>query len=351
MADTAEQIQYDKDLASLNELKGIPSLASTYDAALKQFNVKYPNGRPGAAVVDPTKGTGLKAATALGLTKALIDSMPDDTYLAKAWEAYSNDDLVNADKYWKMSKYYLNSSNESQNRYEMKVTRSGVYLKALETYRSEQRVRLAAAGVTLDEATFKMITEDAYLGNLSDIELDAKALQAFNGKLGGSTLELVQSVKEYGASFGIYLTDTQIDQFSKDIFAGKTTIYDIKGKIRNDAASAYPAYASQLKNGTTLDSLASAYKSSMANLLEIDPDSIDYTNPILRGALQYTNPTGGAALQGSGQGAGRGEGQIPMPLWQFEKQVKSDPRWQYTNNARDSIDSMQYKVLKDWGLM
>lgn len=338
MADTAAQIQYDQDLASLEELKVIPSMASTYTAALKQFNIKYPSGRPSADVIDPTKGSGIKTATAQGLTQALIDSMPNDTYLAKAWDAWLKDDNVNADRFWKLSTYYLNSSNTTQDRYEMKVNRNGVYLKELAAYRLEQRARMVSAGLTLDDATFNMITEDAYLGNLTEYELDAKALQAFNGKLGGSTLENIQNLKEYGATFGIYLNDTQIDQYSKDIFAGKTTIYDIKDKIRTDAASAYPVYAQQLKNGTSLDSLASAYKSSMAGLLEIDPDSLDYTNPTLRGALQST------ALGPDGK-------PVAMPLWQFEKQVKNDPRWQYTNNARDTIDSMQYKVLKDWGLM
>jgi hypothetical protein len=221
----------------------------------------------------------------------------------------------------------------------MKITRNGVYLQELAKFRGEQRQRLIAAGITLDDAMFNMITEDAYLGNLSDIEVDAKALQAFSGKIGGTTLEYVQSVKEYGASFGIYLNDAQIDQYSKDIFAGKTTIYDIKDKIRTDAASAYPAFADRIMKGTTLDALASAYKSSMASILEIDADSIGYNDPTLRKALQ-------------GIAGGKGEEYLaPMPLWQFESNLRSDVRWQFTNNGRDSIDSLQYKVMKDWGLM
>jgi TfoX/Sxy family transcriptional regulator of competence genes len=39
------------------------------------------------------------------------------------------------------------------------------------------------------------------------------------------------------------------------------------------------------------------------------------------------------------------------PLWQFEKELRSDSRWQYTDNARDSIDSLTLKVARDMGLV
>ena len=101
-----------------------------------------------------------------------------------------------------------------------------------------------------------------------------------------------------------------------------------------DSASAFPAYASQIEKGVSLEALASAYKSSMANILERDPDSISFEDPYLRRALQYTQD-GKPAIK---------------PLWEFEKELRSTPEWEYTNNARDVIDSLSLKVLRDWGL-
>ena len=72
----------------------------------------------------------------------------------------------------------------------------------------------------------------------------------------------------------------------------------------------------------------------MANILERDPDSISFEDPLLRRALQYT-VDGKPAVK---------------PLWQFEKELRSTTEWEYTNNARDTIDSLSLKVLKDWGL-
>jgi hypothetical protein len=43
---------------------------------------------------------------------------------------------------------------------------------------------------------------------------------------------------------------SQYDKWQTDIFAGNTTIDDLKNKVKTDAASAYPAYADQIMKGT-----------------------------------------------------------------------------------------------------
>jgi hypothetical protein len=330
VADTKEQIAYDQELASLNQMKGIPSLKVAYDAALAAFNKKYPNNRPGTS-----SSTGAKAASSKGLTQALIDSRPDDVNLRLAWEAFLADNLTDAERYWRSSKYFTEVSDLSQSRGETKLGRPGVYTQDLAKYRAAQRVRLAQSGITLSEALFNTVTEDAYLGGLSDQELDVKALAAFQGKIGGNTLSQVNSLKSYANSFGMQYDQNTFDTYSRDIFAGLTTVADVQEKIRMDAASTYPVYKDQIDKGVSLDALASAYKSSMANILEKDPDSIGYNDPILRRALQYIGPDGKPSVK---------------PLWQFEKELRSTPEWEYTNNARDTIDSLSLKVLRDWGL-
>lgn len=330
MADTTAQIAYDEEFAALEKMKGISALRATYEAALAAFKKKYPNGRPLAQ-----DAAGAKLASAKGLTQSLIDSRPNDVNLRLAWEAFLADNITDAERYWRASSYFTEVSDISQTRGETKLGRPGVYAQDLAKYRAAQRVRLAQAGITLNEAIFNTVTEDAYLGGLSDVELDVKALAAFQGKVGGNTLSQVNSLKSYANSFGMSYDQNTFDTYSRDIFAGLTTIADVQEKIRMDAASTYPVYKDQIDKGVSLDALASAYKSSMANILEKDPDSIGYNDPILRRALQYIGPDGKPSVK---------------PLWQFEKELRSTPEWEYTNNARDTIDSLSLKVLRDWGL-
>jgi len=39
------------------------------------------------------------------------------------------------------------------------------------------------------------------------------------------------------------------------------------------------------------------------------------------------------------------------PLWQFEQELRKDPRWNYTNNAQQSLMNTARQVLQDFGLV
>jgi hypothetical protein len=126
-----------------------------------------------------------------------------------------------------------------------------------------------------------------------------------------------------------------LDAWSQGIFAGTTTTDDIQALIRRDSASAFPGYSDQINKGTSVEALASAYKSSMSNILEIDPDTISFNDPTLRRALQYIGTDGKPSVK---------------PIWQFETELRQDPRWEKTDNARKTVDSLSLKVLRDFGL-
>lgn len=280
----------------------------------------------------PVDNKGKIAATAFGITEALIKQYPE---LAKVWELFLADNVTDAKLAYYETDYYKNLSTTSKDRSKLKTSQFGVYTQQLEQYRLTQRKRLIANGINLDDTTFNAITENAFDFGLDDNQLDLKALGAYTGRLGGTALGDVQNLKQYANAFGMTYQDKDYDSWSRNIFSGTTTIEDMQAKIRQDAASAFPVYAEQINKGISVDALASAYKSSMANILEVDPDSIGYTDPTLRKALQNLGPDGKPSVK---------------PLWEFEKELRSDSRWEYTNNARDTIDSLSLKVLRDWGL-
>jgi hypothetical protein len=39
-----------------------------------------------------------------------------------------------------------------------------------------------------------------------------------------------------------------------------------------------------------------------------------------------------------------------MPLWQFENEIRDDPLWRKTNNARESMMTVARQVARDFGL-
>jgi hypothetical protein len=270
--------------------------------------------------------------TTFGLSAALIKAYPELQEVYDLLYGPNKDEAEAKLKYYQTN-YYKSISSTSSDRTLQKESQPGIYANSLEKYKLAQRKRLTTAGVSnVDDATL----EAAYLGGWDDNQLDIKALAGKGTKpLGGDALGTADALKTFANSFGMTYSPSQYDKWSIDIFSGNTTIDELKNKVKTDSASAYPAYSEQILKGVSLDSLASAYRTSIANILEVDPDSVDYNNPFLRRALQNVGPDGKA---------------IVKPIWQFEKELRSSKEWEYTNNARDTMDTLSLKVLKDWGL-
>ena len=279
--------------------------------------------------------------TGFVLTTALIN---DPVYgsgprgLKAVYDMWAAGDETGAINAYFQSDYYLNLGKTAAGRFALSKNQPEVYAQELAAYIATQKRRLGNLGVNVAAKELDEILKGAYDRNFNDAQIDASIAEAgnFGATFGGSTLSTIESLRQFARSYGISYTDAKFKQWGADLFAGRTTDADIQKIIQTEAASAYPAYADQIMNGVSVDALASAYKSSMATILEIDADSIGYNDPTLRKALQYVGPDGKPSNK---------------PLWQFESDLRSDARWQFTNNARDTIDSLQYKVMKDWGLM
>jgi len=278
---------------------------------------------------------GVQTAISYGISEALLAAYPE---LRAIYELFKAGNTGKALEELYKTSYYQNLSPLVKKRKKEQLEQPGVYLDSLDKYKTAARKRLVTAGVKINMTDFDTLAMQAYERGLDDNQFDE--LIRFSGKItgfGGNIIGDTSSLKSYANSFGVgkYLGQAYWDQKSRDLFTGTTTIDDIQDEIRRTAASAFPGYADQINNGISVDSIASAYKGAMANILERDADSITFEDPTLRAALQYIGPDGKPSVK---------------PLWQFEKELRSKPEWEYTNNARDTIDSLSLKVLRDWGL-
>lgn len=287
-------------------------------------------GGPGSATEgDAYVGGESDAINAYGLTLDLLKLFPE---LQDTYDAFIRGDKTGAQLAYYKTNYYKNITDLGQTRAKNKASRPGVYAQEFEAYSVAQRARLSVAGIA-DVSNETL--ETAYLSGWTDKQLDLNALGKVTKNLTGDTLGDTQALKQYADSYGMSYNAMTYDIWSKALFAGTTSIEDMRNKIRQDSASAFPVFADQINAGKSLDSLASAYKSSIANILEKDPDTISWTDPNLRKALQNVDKDGKSIL---------------MPIWQFEKNLRSTTEWEYTDNARDTMDALSLKVLKDWGL-
>jgi len=262
-----------------------------------------------------------------------------DPTLEKAWQAYLAGKMDEFQTLVLASDFYRNNNATARTRKTAQTSQPGVYAKDLDAYKIATKKRLIQNGVQWTPGVEKQV-ELGYQNGMTEDQVDQLIVKSgAMGKLGGNTMSTVSSLQSYANAYGVgnLLNSAYWDTKSTALFAGDTTADDIMNDIKNLSASAYPAYADGIKNNVSLSALASNVTSTVANLLELDPDTVDFNNPLVKRIMGYINPATGK--------------QEVMPQWMVDKTVKSTDDWLYTNNARNTIDSLTTKVFSDWGLM
>lgn len=161
------------------------------------------------------------------------------------------------------------------------------------------------------------------LGNL------AKEAATRKGNIEGSKATTDrQQILDTAFNNGVDISEAQLNGYLASIKAGKT-IDAVQQEIRNIASLGQPeSVAKLIASGTDLATIYAPYKSRMAAVLEIPANQIDMNDSTLRSAIGQAGAT---------------------TLYDYEKALRKDPRWQYTNNARETVSDAALRVLKDFG--
>lgn len=165
------------------------------------------------------------------------------------------------------------------------------------------------------------------------------ARQMKNG-LGGTLGEAERQIRGALEDYGLDFSEAWLARQLNYIATGRTDATAVSNYLRQGAISKYGAYKDELENGMTIRDIAEPYRQLMAKVLEVPDKGLSLSDPTIQKALQFRPPAK----------AGKPGAPAQMPLWQFESQLKADPRWNGTQNAQDSIMAAGRKVLADWGL-
>ena len=160
------------------------------------------------------------------------------------------------------------------------------------------------------------------------------AADAKTGKYKGTAGTTIADLQKTAAANGLDLQGNfgnQISGWLTAIAKGED-VDNIKQQIREVAKLGQPDSIKKLiDNGTDLKTIYAPYRNTMASVLEIqDPESIKLTDPTLRMAI---SPTG------------------ELNLYDYQKALRKDNRWQYTEQARSEVARATKQVLQDFGFM
>jgi hypothetical protein len=198
--------------------------------------------------------------------------------------------------------------------------------------------RALAQGITLDDAAIDDIVGNALSMGLSpasslvDGLIRAKLSYTPGKALGGMAGNALSQLKATAAANGLDF-DTQFGNQAQTwlskILQGESP-ETFKNAIRQIAKTGYqnvPQVSSLLDLGVDLETIYAPYKNVMASILEVNPQTITLNDKTLRSAI----------------------GEKEMTLYDWERSLRKDPRWQYTNNARQQVSGIGLNVLQQLG--
>jgi hypothetical protein len=148
------------------------------------------------------------------------------------------------------------------------------------------------------------------------------------GSVGGDLTTLRATARANGfdldTSFG-----SSINDWLQRLAKGES-IETFKNTIRGAAKLGLPdKVANLLDQGLDLKDIYAPYRNVMASVLEVAPDSINLDDKTLRMAIGPEKE---------------------MSIYDFQRTLRKDPRWQYTNNAREESSDAVLGVLRNFGL-
>jgi hypothetical protein len=155
------------------------------------------------------------------------------------------------------------------------------------------------------------------------------------GDMEGQGADVQNDLRAYAYSMGVKMSDQWYANVTRQVLQGTATASDQKNVMLRQAKASFPQYSKQLDGGQTVADIAQPYMQSMSQILELPQGSINLYDSTVKKALQYKNPT---TLQTQAK-----------PLWQFENDLRGDPRWKKTKNAQDSLMQVGHQVLSDFG--
>lgn len=333
--------------------------------------------------VDTTTLAGITAASARPPVESAIKGY--DSILAKAKADYNLPDIIfsNVKSLGKILEEYVNgkididlfrqkvendpwyrqNSKEIKARYLQKfnyedLVKSG---NAKGTTDYEQQIakitnslitKARELGSALDEGQAKLIAEDLYIHNQdADDSVVVRRLVSgirpmagmIAGKItedySGLALKNYQGLQAIAKANGFRIEDilprgadgkpATAQETLQRLALGEIDPTRLEQDVRKLAAVGQPQFVRDLLGqGINLDVIYSPYKRTMSRILELDEGQIDLMDPTLRMGINE-----------------KGD----VNLYDYEKALRQDSRWQYTGNAREAVSDGALTVLRNFG--
>jgi hypothetical protein len=210
-----------------------------------------------------------------------------------------------------------------------------------ETTRNTIRDIAERFGVPLSDDELNLLTEQATFQGWDEARI-RRALepileQSLTGEgdldLMGQAGDAETQLMQWTQRNGLQMSRQALAKYISNMAMGRQSFEDVKADLRRTyLANMYPAWEDKINQGFDPADLFEPYRNSAARLLELDDLSLD--DPIMQRFTQHVGADGKPSR---------------LPLWEFEKEIRKDPRWQQTDNAYATYTDVGTDLLRMFG--
>jgi hypothetical protein len=239
------------------------------------------------------------------------------------------------------TKWYRTHNQNVRDALALQASDPASYQQMLRQEQAKVQLTASQMGVTINSQQLAALANQSYTQGMTPQQLQKQLAGMFNRSnisgMGGQAAQIFAQLKQAAGDYGQQWSDQTTAFRTQQVLGGGATVDNYSQELKQNAKAMYPSLAGQIDNGLTIKDIANPYVAAKANILEMDPATINWaTDTDVKKALQGTNTP-------NGQNTGM------SPMSAFEESLRANPKWQYTANARDAASTALLKLGQDFG--
>ena len=268
--------------------------------------------------------------------KALMDRAVTQGYTPNRFAA----ELRNT-SWWK------NTSASVRSYMGLQATDPAALQEQVNKLKPEIRNQASTLGLSLDEATITKLANDGVKYGWTQTQvanhIGAEAIKEdrLAGGMAGGSQELsnataLQNIRNIANDYMIDVTDQEFNQFTRQILSGKKTEQDFTNLMKSRAKLQYSGLTENIDRGETVRGATESYRNIAANLLEITPDEVNFSDEKFAPAFNFVDDATNKPRQ--------------MNMQEWAQYIRSTPDWQQTENARNTYREAAFTLARSFGM-
>jgi len=259
--------------------------------------------------------------------KKLFNDAVSGNWTAEKFQA----EMKNTD-FWKQN------SDAARKALQVKSSDPATWQATMDANKAKILQKAGELGASVPAGALDQIANDIEMTGMSDERLQqvlSGYIDYVNGSMGGMAGMHETVMRKYAADMGVDMSQQAIKNYAQLMIKGVSSQQDFKNFIDNQAVSAFPAFADQVKAGSTMKDIANPYIQMMAQTFDMNPSAITMKDPTITSALNNIGADGKP---------------VGKTLSEFGDTLRGDPRWRSTTEAMSKTMSVANRVLQNWGI-